>query len=75
MYGPWVFAAAVHNNKEISNNIVTLSTNVILIMMIMILKPTPEMPMQAHRPGNGSSILNRQVKQAVPLVNRSLLPI
>jgi len=24
----------------------------------MILKPTPEMPEQAHRPGNGSSILN-----------------
>jgi len=27
---------------------------------IMILKPTPEMSEQAHRPGNGSLILNRQ---------------
>jgi len=27
---------------------------------IIILKPTPEMSEQAHRPGNGSSILNRQ---------------
>jgi len=26
----------------------------------MILKPSPEMPEQAHRPGNGSSILIRQ---------------
>jgi len=26
----------------------------------MILKPTPETPEQAHKPGNGSSILNRQ---------------
>jgi len=26
----------------------------------MILKPTPEMPEQAHRSRNGSSLLNRQ---------------
>jgi len=26
----------------------------------VILKPTPEMPEQAYRPENGSSILNRQ---------------
>jgi len=29
---------------------------------IMILKPTPEKPEQAHTSGNGSSILNRQSK-------------
>jgi len=36
----------------------------------MILMPTPDMPSleQAHKPGNGSSILNRQSsKQCHPL--------
>jgi len=29
----------------------------------MILKPTPEIPEQGYRPGNGSSILNRQLSK------------
>jgi len=35
-------------------------TNIHLISLGLILKPTPEKPEQAHRPKNGSSILNRQ---------------